>query len=454
MLEALLNDLGSAPEVAVFGGMDRITRGEFSQLVWTYAGGLRKRQARNIGLVGRPGPTTLAFLLAALGTGTRVDLIDPTAGTEIVRARLEAAAIDLVIAESNMRFALKGPKWLRGPLGLPHYSVWPEILGIDDLGAAQQRRFGVERDQAAVLIFTGGTPETPSGVVHTAGSLGYGINQIMDCCAGSETGPALVEGYLEMLVAFSLGKEIIQPARSVRRLARQITNRKPSITQLTASTWAALLAAGAKPNTVALTRHWPGFEGILAELNRAGTAQTLGVFGDPSTGPVSVLSGDPNEGRGTVGEIFSRVSLRVSKKNELVVGGPGIAAKRLSGEWVEEAHTGHLVEGSGSLMKIVAADSSIIFGRKLIYPSLYEPLLYAQSDRQVALVGIPADGYRTELVALTQGPADPKLSRRMMSCGKQLGLKLAEVRFGEIPTLADGSPDRRAIVRKLAERRN
>ena len=73
----------------------RATRGDLCRLTDGYAAALHARGLRprdTIGVAVRPGPRSLAVLLAAYRLGVRVAVLDPSAGPDVLLARLAVAA--------------------------------------------------------------------------------------------------------------------------------------------------------------------------------------------------------------------------------------------------------------------------------------------------------------------------------------------------------------------------
>lgn len=437
MIQQLLDRLADRPEEHVFLGADRITREEFADLVWRYAGGLRKRGARSVVMLAPPGPASLAFLLAALGTGTRLDFVPREGGTDLVRARLESAGSDFVVAGAGLRFALKGPHWIRSPLGLPHYTLWPEIVGIDDIGAAQQRRFGVADEQAAALLFTGGTVSAPAGVVHTVGSLSAVLTQLVGLADGAAGAPAVADGFGGMLAALALGQPIVRPARPAR-LARQLARLAPANVFLHRHRWPAGAAAG----DFRAISFGPATPELVTRLRGLGAGRLWALFG---TAEAPLIAADDGSGHpDSVGRLLDGVSARLAD-GQLWVSGDGVAPRLVDGEWVGEQATGDLVSLSGDEVRLTGSRTGRILSRgRFWYPELYEPTL--APDGGVALVGVSA-ACDERLVALVADAGDV---RRVARAARRIGLPLQGVVVGEIPLCGTGID--RAAARALAAR--
>lgn len=80
-----------------------IRRGELADLADAYAAALHARglgAGATLGVAVRPGPRALAVMLAAHRLGLRAAVLDPTAGPDVLAARLALAAPELVLADA------------------------------------------------------------------------------------------------------------------------------------------------------------------------------------------------------------------------------------------------------------------------------------------------------------------------------------------------------------------
>lgn len=461
MIQQVLDTLAERPDDPVFLGIDRITRAEFKELVWSYAGGLRKRKARNFALIARPGPTTLALALAAVGMGVRVDLIDPRGGSELVAARVESAVPDFVVAEPGLKFALKGPRWLRDALRLPDWRIWPDIVGIDDLGAAQVRRFGVEDDQSALLVFTSGTTDEPKGIVHTAGSLSAGMGMVaslFDADASRER-PVVADTFFAMLPALATGLPIVRPAKQAKKLARQLARWEPTHTYLTPPMWRAALDAGATLTGRAYAGSATVTASLLQRLRDAGAEQAWGVYAMTEVFPIAAVESREklaDDERGDhVGRLFDGVEARMADDGELIYSGASMAPRHVEGDWVDEVASGDLGELDGRDVFLHGRKKDMVLvGARNIYPGLYEPRLSVDGVDVALLVGVPADDGDERLVLLAQAAnPTPALRKTLETKARRMDLPLADIVFDEVPLSGRSrKPDRAAARERLAGR--
>ncbi|NLE99285.1 MAG: hypothetical protein GX596_15050 [Propionibacterium sp.] len=324
MLAEILEGLRTRSDADVFLGADRITQHEFADLVWTYAGGLRLRQARSVALVGRPGPTTVAMMLAGIGTGTRVDWVDPRAGEAYVRARIEAAAPDIAIAESGLAWPLKGPKWLRRSMGLPSIDVWPEIVPIDHIGAAQQRSFGLEPEAPALTLFPRGRLEEPIGVVHSVASLSAGLRGLAAIDEGG--GAVLTDSLLAMLAAVGGGRPIVRASRA-GAVPKQLRRHAVECSYL--ASWDEVSGTGARlTGTVVVDATAPAT--TLHSLRGSGADRVMRVYALPELFPIAHSDTDG------VLELTDGVEARVADDGTLRLRGRAMAPRTIEGPYLDD----------------------------------------------------------------------------------------------------------------------
>lgn len=336
MLAGILDSLATRDDAPVFLGADRIGGDEFAELVWGYAGGLRARGERSVALVGAPGPAIVAMVLAAVGTGTRVDLIDPRAGDEFVRARLEASAARTTVAASGLAWPLRGPKWLRDRMGLPKHDVWPEIVSIDHVGGAQKRRFAPDDEAAALTLFSAGRREEPLGVVHTVGSLSAGVGGLAALLDGE--GPVLTDALVVMLAAIARGRPVVRASSRAHWLARQVRRQGRAVVAV--RDWRRL--RDARPGgTVIVGGEEPAPYDEAASLRSAGAARVVNVYALPDLFPIAISSdGGPLE-------LVDGVEARTDHEGALFLRGAAMAPRFVEGPYRDEVATGRhgAVEG-------------------------------------------------------------------------------------------------------------
>ena len=446
----LLHSLDERPDDAVFVGMDRITRDEFAELVRTYAGGLRKRKARSVGLLAPPGPTTLALLLAALGMGVRVDLLHPRGGTQLVAARLESAATDFVVAPPGMRFGLRGPKWLRNPLRFPDWQIWPEMLGVDDLGGAQVRRFSIDDDQPALSVLAGGTASEPVSVVYTASALAAGVEAVAQRLRVGSNRPVMCASWRAMLAAFVVGKPLLVPAKRHGAVVRQVRKWRPSHTLLAPARWRGFLAAGGVPTGYAHVGVGAVTSTLPKRLLEAGADAVWSWFGIPEGCPIAALEERARQQNSTglhVGELVDGASAHAEDDGSLTYSGATMAPRHIEGDWVDAHRTAALGRIDGRQLWLRRDDPRRLWcGDEVIHVALYEQRLRVAGVEQAVLLGLPTGDGDRQLAVLAQGDGDSaETCRAVQRRARQLGLPVESVRVGGVP-IREGAVDREAAL--------
>ncbi|WP_342669424.1 AMP-binding protein, partial [Streptomyces katrae] len=173
-------------------------------------------------------------------------VLDPGAGAEVLRARLELARPALVLADAAAQ-AVAGwaaPLARRARLELPELAalgpvatVGPRLPGCApalDLGAPRAGvPAGYEGDGDAVVVFTSGTTSRPRAVVHTRAGLAAGMETVSSLFDAGSGAPVLGGTFFVLVPSLAQGAPVALPARSPAVLARQLARLRPGDTYLT-----------------------------------------------------------------------------------------------------------------------------------------------------------------------------------------------------------------------------
>ncbi len=133
-------------------------------------------------------------------------------------------------------------------------------------------------DGDAVVVFTSGTTSRPRAVVHTRASLDAGMRAVADLVRPEPDQPVLGGTFFVLVPALACGAPVALPARSGRRVARQLARLRPHATYLTPPQVRAALAASARFAGRVWMGSAPVSAGLLARVRRAGAAQAWGVY--------------------------------------------------------------------------------------------------------------------------------------------------------------------------------
>jgi len=458
----------------------RATRGELADLADGYAAALHRhglRRGDTVAFAARPGPLPLAVSLAAHRLGLRIAAIDPTAGPDVILARLTLAEPRLVLADAAAQ-AVAG--WARTLAGRLHLAL-PDLTALGPLAAVGPRLPGCApvlapaspsgaavpdfrgEDGDAVVVFTSGTTSRPRAVVHTWASLDAGMRTVAELVRPQPSALVLGGVLLVLVPALASRATVALPARSSRSLVRQLRRLRPQETYLTPPQLRGALAAAARFTG----RVWSGSSPVTAELlervKRAGATQAWGVYALTEMFPVAVVEGAEKAayaagtaGGDLAGDLVPGVEARLDSAGQLLLAGPA-AANRYLGEppsrWVATGDVARL-ERQGGATKVVLGGrckDMILRGAENIYPGLYEPALHVPGVNLAVLVGVPAADGDERLVAIVepQRGTDPvRLAEALEGPMLRMGAARPDALFFARVPLAGRSrkPDRQAAA--------
>ncbi|GAB2616611.1 fatty-acyl-CoA synthase [Paractinoplanes abujensis] len=439
-----------------------VRRGELARLVRGYAVALQAdglEAGDTVALAVRPGARSLATLLAAYHLGLRIAVVDPTAGPDVVRARLALAQPRLVLADAAAQAVASwaAPLARRAHLALPSLTSLAPVRTVGrrlpGSAPALRRVAGAfprpyEGEGDAVVVFTSGTTSRPRAVVHTRASISAGMTAVRDLVRPVPGRPVLGGTFFVLLPSLASGAPVAPPTgRNLRRL-------RPQAVYLTPPQVRAALAAGSRFDDARVySGSAPVSAALLSALRRAGAAEAWGVYALTEVFPAAAVEAAEKgafSGSGDlVGELLPGVSARVSD-GQLLLGGPTAADRYLGSEpfgWVATGDIGR-VDGRTVVLGGRAKDM-ILRDAENIYPGLYEPSLHVAGVELALLVGVPAGDGDERVVALVQpaaGVPDAEVRAALRGPLERMGsARPDDVVFGRVP-LAGRSrkPDRTA----------
>ncbi|MEV7026808.1 class I adenylate-forming enzyme family protein [Kitasatospora sp. NPDC093558] len=447
-----------------------IRRGELADLADGYAAALHARglaPGATVGVAVRPGPRALAVLLAAHRLGLRTAVLDPTAGPDVLAARLGLARPDLILADAAAQ-AVAGwarPLARRADLALPRLAALGPVatLGRRAPGCAPRLRPATaplppgrqDGDGDAVIVFTSGTTARPRAVVHTRAGLAAGLDTVAGLVAPRPGTTVLGGTFFVLAPALAAGATVALPARRPATLARQLARLAPAHTYLTPPQLRTALAAGARFTGRVWTGSAPADAALLRRVKQAGAEEAWSVYALTELFPAAAVEEAEKSAHDTDGDLVGAplpgVRTRLAADGELLLTGPGARHRYLGEEpdpWIRTGDRAALTP-DGRIVLAGRLKDMVLRRAENIYPGLYEPALHVPGVELALLVGV-ADGDGDErLVALVQ-PAPGADAQRVRAAlagplDRMGSARPDAVLFGNVP-LAGRSrkPDRAA----------
>ncbi|MEU1285884.1 class I adenylate-forming enzyme family protein [Kitasatospora sp. NPDC005856] len=473
-----------------------IRRGDLADLADLYAAALHARglgpggpgpdpgPGATVGVAVRPGPHALAVMLAAHRLGLRIAVLDPSAGPDVLAARLALARPDLVLADAAAQ-AVAGwarPLAHRADLALPQLTALGPVatvgrrlpgcaprlrpadnsappaptVGPPALSAPSALSADDDRDSGdAVIVFTSGTTARPRAVVHTRAGLAVGLRTVADLVR-PRPGTVVLGGTFFVLVpALAAGAAVVLPARRPAAIGRQLARLSPAHTYLTPPQLRAALATGARFTGRVWTGSAPADAALLRRVKQSGADQAWSVYALTELFPAAAVEEaekSAHDGNGDlVGHPLPGVRARLADDGELQLTGPGARHRYLGEEpdpWIRTGDRATLTP-DGRIVLAGRLKDMVLRRAENIYPGLYEPALHVPGVELVVLVGVPDGNGDERLVALVQPApgADPQhLRTALRGPLDRMGFARPDaVLFGTVP-LAGRSrkPDRSA----------
>ncbi|MEV4756571.1 class I adenylate-forming enzyme family protein [Micromonospora sp. NPDC049559] len=479
-LAAALRRHPDRPAVLTAGptGRERVraTRGELVDLADGYAAALHARglgPGDTLGVAVRPGARALALMLAAYRLGVRIAVLDPSAGPDVLTARLALARPALVVADAAAQ-AVAGwarPLGRRAGLHLPPLADLGPVLtvgrrlpgcapALEPVGGPAPDRTGTDGD--TVIIFTSGTTSRPRAVVHGRAGLAAAMRAAAELVDARPERPLLGGTFFVLVPALASGAPVALPARRPRVLARQLARLRPQATYLTPPQLRALLAERPRLSGAVYSGSAPVSAALLDRVRRAGADSAWGVYALTELFPAAAVEATEKAaftGDGDlVGAPLPGVRVRTDPSGELLLTGPG-QADRYLGEppwrWLRTGDVGRLV--SDRIVLGGRCKDMVLRGAENIYPGLYEPALHVPGVELAVLVGVPAGDGDERLVAVVQAEPDADPVRLRAALGPVLDRMGAarpdELVFAPVPTAGRSRKPDRAAASALAARR-
>lgn len=453
----------------------RATFGDLLDLADGYAAALHHHgltTGDTLGVAVRPGPRALSVMLAAYRLGLRVAVLDPSAGPDVLAARLALARPALIVADAAAQ-AVAGwarPLARRAHLALPDLeslapvrTVGPRLPGCAPAlaprsGGAPDR---TDQDGDFVIIFTSGTTSRPRAVVHTRSSLAAGMRVVVDLVRPRAGEPVLGGTFFVLVPALASGAPVALPARSPRVLARQFARLRPQASYLTPPQLRALLAESPRLSGAVYSGSAPVSATLLDRVRRAGAAQAWCVYALTEVFPAAAVDAAEKTaftGDGDlVGSLLPGVRARVDTDGQLLLTGPNRCDRYLGEPPHEWVATGDVARLDGDRVVLAGRCKDMILrGAENIYPGLYEPALHLPGVNLAVLVGVPGEDGDERVVAVIEPEPGVDHGRLRSALDPVLaGMGSAwpdAVLFARIPTAGRSRKPDRAATATLAAR--
>jgi acyl-CoA synthetase (AMP-forming)/AMP-acid ligase II len=419
LLDALSAGALSGP--ALIRGRQTVSGEDLAGLRDRYATALHTRglsAGDTLGLAIRPGPRAVAMVLAAYRLGVRVALLDPTAGPDVLTARLSLARPALIVADAAAQ-AVAGwaaPLARRAGLALPDFTrLGPTVtVGARLPGNAPALTLtpgpvppAFDGDGDAVIIFTSGTTSSPRAVVHTRAGLDAGLRSVADLVRPVAEVPVLGGTFFVMVPSLAAGAPVAAPDRRPRALARQVTGLRPQAVYLTPPQLRAALDGGVPFSGRVYSGSAPVSAHLLDRVRAAGADEAWGVYALTEVFPAAAVESREKgawTGSGDlVGDLLPGVRGRLDDDGQLLLAGAGVCDRYLGAEPHEWVATGDIATVTDRRVTLGGRSKDMILRRaENIYPGLYEPSLHVPGVSLAVLVGVPAGDGDEQVVAIVE----------------------------------------------------
>ncbi|MDR7273916.1 class I adenylate-forming enzyme family protein [Catenuloplanes atrovinosus] len=400
----------------------RATRGHLHDLTEGYARALHHRGLRagdTLGVAVIPGPAALALMLAAHRLGLRTAILDPSAGPDVLLARLRLASPALIVADGAAQALASwaAPLARRAQLALPPLGDlapvatlgrrWPGSAPALEIPSGGTPPPVYDGDGDAVVVFTSGTTSSPRAVVHSRAGLDAGMRAVTELVRPDADAPVAGGTFFVLAPALAAGAPVAMPAGRPRTLARQLARLHPQATYLTPPELRAALDAGARFTGRVYSGSAPVSATLLSRVRRAGATEAWGVYALTEVFPAAAVESREKLGFTGDGDLLGAplpgVCARRAADGVLELRAPQMCHRYLGlapHDWVSTGDVATL--DAGRVVLSGRAKDMILRAAENIYPGLYEPSLHVPGVALALIVGVPAPDQDETVAALIE----------------------------------------------------
>ncbi|MFJ7217254.1 AMP-binding protein [Amycolatopsis sp. NPDC098790] len=472
--QALLDELGRAPDVPAFEHGSRVTsRGELRELVGRFAAGLRAAglgPGDGVGIATAVTPEGFAAIVAAHVLGCRVVGVRP--GLPVPQLRHVLGDVDALVVDA----ASESPELLGTVAGAPILRVGPELLATYEEPVPRGRP-----EDIATVVFTSGSTGVPKGVAYDYRALTEGrvwqppVPGSAHERLGAGFGRYLLFGTLTSAVMLEqLGVCLLSGGTAV--VPEELPDFPWVLPRLRIT--AALMTVPRLHQVLEVLREEDVDLSSLRVLIVAGSpvpphqlaeaAERIGpamhhAYGQTETGMLTICPA--GEGLGSVGKPCDTVEVE-SRDGEVWVRTPSAfagywrdeatTAEVLRDGWVRTQDLGFLDE-AGYLHLSGRARDVVIVNAVIHYTGPIERAIAAHPDvdqAYVVAVPDPVTGEAAHAFVVPVAGREPDLGAVRKAVAAELGEAAVPARFsfvGAVPVAPSGKPDKAALRRSIVD---